>query len=456
MAGRGLSATDEAVAASNGQQLINADRLGPGAKDLARTAVNTDPAAKAALSEVVQDRFLTQNLRAEDWVKRNTGAPTNVQVVQQWIDKSAKGANNPAYNTAYSQPAAKNIFTPEIEQLMQSETFRSAIKAAVKTSNEEAALTGAQAIKNPFVFNQISKSYTPRAGVEPSLRFWDHVQQALRRRASQVARSGEFDFDVGQIKRLRGQLNEVLDDIVPDFATARGGAAKWFGAEDALEAGQKFAASKSDIAEATAAHAGFSPTDKRLFASGFASDLLAKINRVNDPVNVIDTVFGSPHARAQIDLAMGPAAAKELESFVRIEHIMNATKQAVQGGSNTAAQLASMGVLGGIGGGFAGSGGNINPMTWNPMHIASGAGLMAMGRLGARSFGLEVDQKVMREIARLLASDDPQLIRRAVENASRSSKSATAVKAIEQGLAMITRMAPAGVAAASVQPETMN
>lgn len=456
MAGRGLTPADEAIAAANGQPLINADRLGPAAKDLARTAVNTDPAAKANLSEVVQDRFLTQNLRAEDWVKRNTGAPTNVQVVQQWIDRSAKGTNNAAYPAAYNQPAAKNIWTPEIEQLMQSDTFRSAIKAAVKTSNEEAALTGAKAIQNPFVFNQLNKTYSPRPGTEPSLQFWDHVQRALRRRASQVGRSGEFDFDAGQISRLRGQLNEVLDRTVPEFATARGGAAKWFGAEDALEAGQKFAAGKSDIAEATAAHAKFSPTDKRLFASGFASDLIGKINSVKDPVNVINTVFGSPHARSQIELAMGPAAAKELESFVRIEHIMNATKQAVQGGSNTAAQLASMGVLGGIGGGLTGSGGNINPLTWNPAHIASGAGLFAIGRLGARSMGVSADQKVMREIARLLASDDPQLIKRAVENASRSSKSATAVKAIEQGLAMVTRMAPAGAAAASVQPETIN
>lgn len=450
----GLDAADELAAAANGQDLVNADRFGSATRGLARTAANTDPAAREALSEVAQQRFLTQNDRALNWVERNTGAPTDVNALRQTIDNAARGVNSAAYKTAYSQPAAQAIWTPEIEQLMQSQNFRDAIKAAIKTSNEEAALRGGKAIQNPFVFNQLTGGYTLRPGTQPSLEFWDHVQRALRRRASQVGRSGEFDFDAGQINRARQQLNAVLDEAVPEFATARGGAARWFGAEDALEAGQKFVSvGLDDLPEAKAAYAKFSGPEKKLFASGFASSLIRQIGDTKDTVDVITKVFKSPKARAQIELALGPKAAAELEPFLRVENAMQLTKQAIQGGSTTAAQLASMGVLGGVGGGIMGSG-SINPMTWNPTHIATGAGLLTMGRLGARQMGLSVDQKVMQEVARLLSSNDPKLIEKAVQNAARSPKSADAIKAIEYGLSTLVRGAGLGAAASATEGTT--
>jgi hypothetical protein len=446
----GLSAADEAAAIAAGQPVINADRFGTATRTLARTAANTDPTAREMLSEFVQDRFLTQNTRAADWVRRNTGAPTNIYAVQQNMAQSAKGVNNAAYRTAYTAPGAESVWTPEIEQLMQSENFRKAITSAVKSSNEEAALQGSKGIQNPFVVDPKTGSYrlrTDAAGntIEPSLEFWDHVQRQLRQKASRLAQQGK-NFDAGQVFRARSQLNEVLDAAVPEFATARGGAARWFGAEDALEAGQKFVGtSLTDMDAARAAYAKFSPQERKLFASGFASSLLDNIGRTGDSVNVINKVFASPQSRAQISLALGPKAAAELEPFLRVESAMQMTKQAVQGGSNTAQQLAAMAVkLGGSNAGVGyGSGaafGGLDPRQWGTKAWTA-AMLGFAGRAGMRSLAKSVDSRTMQEIAKVLASEDPKLIEKVIQRAAHSPKSAEALKAIEYGLSLLTRAA---------------
>lgn len=531
-AGQVMSPADEAAAVAAGQPIVNADRFGTATRQLARTAANTDPTAREALSEFVQDRFLTQNTRAADWVARNTGAPTDIYTVQKNLSSAAKGVNNAQYKTAYAAPAAKAIWTPELEQLMESANFRSAVRAAVKTSNEEAALTGAKPIQSPFIFHkgqtprfvpmdegnaqfQWSWDRSPKTGMaavkvddniytaktheealrkairaegpdvkarvdanpeehigyqvmedlpyslasknrQPTLEFWDHVQRALRRRSSQLAKSGETDYDAGQVMRARAQLNEVLDKTVPEFAAARGGAARWFGAEDALEAGQKFVTTKpSDLGEATAAFNKFSPQEKKLFASGFASSLLDKIGSTPDTANVVNKVFANPQARAQIELALGARAAKELESFVRIEDAMQLTKQAIQGGSNTVQQLLALGIKtggssAGIGYGTGAAFGGLDPRNWGSKAWTM-ALLGAAGRAGIKAVGKRVDQSVMHRIAKLLASEDPKMIQKAVENASRSDRAAAAVQAIESGLAMVVRGAGLGAAGEATQ-----
>lgn len=449
-AGNVLSPADEAAAIAAGQPIINADRFGMATRGLARTAANADPVAREELSEFVTDRFLTQNARAADWVTRNTGAPTNLYAVQQNLAAASKGVNNAAYKTAYAAPGADSIWTPELEQLMQSANFRSAILSAVKTSNEEAALSGAKAIQNPFIF-KTNGAYELRPNTTPSLQFWDHVQRALRRRAGQLAKSGETDFDAGQVMRARGQLNEVLDAAVPEFAQARGGAARWFGAEDALEAGQKFVTTKpSDMAEATAEFNKFTPVEKKLFATGFSTSLLDKIGTTPDTANVITKVFGNPAARQQIELALGARAAKELEPFLRVENTMQLTKQAIQGGSNTVQQLLALGVKAGgssagVGYGTGAAFGGLDPRNWGSKAWTM-AMLGAAGRAGAQAIGKRVDQSVMHRIAKLLASDDPKLIQQAVQNATRSDRASAALQAIEQGLSLLVRSAGAGAA----------
>ncbi len=51
----------------------------------------------------------------------------------------------------------------------------------------------------------------------------------------------------------------------------------------------------------------------------------------------------------QIQIALGPQRATELESMLRVENVMNMARGAVQGNSTTARQLFEMGLAGGAG-----------------------------------------------------------------------------------------------------------
>lgn len=468
-AGAALAPADELAAAVNGQPLVNADRYGSNVRTLARTAANLDPTAKQVLNDTVGDRFLTQNQRAADWLQRNAGVSTNVHALQQGVEDAARKANKPRYDKAYASPnspgvltvpvdptnpAAGDVLHPDIHNLMQAEPFQQAIKQAVSTGKTDAALHGFPPVQNPFRFNK-DGTYDWVAGAQlPTLPFWDQVQRNLGRSAKIAARQG--DTQAGPISALRGRLNTALDAAIPEFGVARTGAAAKFGAEDALEAGQNFVkAAASDVPAMAAAHAQFSPAEKKLFASGFTSSMLDKISKAPDTTNVINSVFGSPQARQQIDLALGPKVAAELEPFTRVENIMHMTKQAVQGGPNTAAQLASMGAIGAAGGAL--STGDVNPLHWlNPATLARAGGgaaaMMMFGRTGAKMLGQAVDGKVMQTIATALSSSDPAQIQQAVKMAAKSSKSATALKAIEHGLATSLRAGAAGAASSTVAP----
>jgi hypothetical protein len=433
-AGKAMTPADENAAAVNNQPIINADRFGGGVRTLARTAGNSDPAAGEQLKDLTQDRFLTQNNRAVAFVKRITGGTTDDLALQDAIQAGARKSNDAAYTRAYNDPAASVVWTPEIKQLFQSPDFITAVKGAERTAANDAATSGQKAVKSPFTFDahgNIGLRKNPNGSTAlPSLQFWDIVQRNLRTNSQQAYKAGD-NLLGSQLGDMRTQLLGSLDSTVPSFATARRGAAAAFGAEDALDAGRKFVGQPMGIPEAKAAYAKFTPAEQKAFGVGYASSLIDKINAAPDRVNVINQVFGSPASRAQVELALGKNAAGQLENFTRVEDIMQQTKQAVQGNSSTAKQLAAMGAIGGISGGLLGG--------WDPRDIATGAGLMMAGRLGARALGKAVDQKVMAHVADILASNDPKAINRTILGATLNPQHSTAIKAIQAGLGSLLR-----------------
>lgn len=474
-AGRGMTTADEAAAALNGQPVINADRLGPNAQTLARVAANIDPTARQGLTEALNSRFTTQNARIEQFINRLTGGQTNALKAADRIDAVARGANDPAYRAAYNDPRAAGVLTvpadpnnpgagdmlaPEIHQLMGAPEVQKAIGQAVDTGKTFSALYGHPPVANPFVFDKATGTYgwAPDAQL-PSLQFWDHVQRNLRTMSKVAGRAGD-DTTASTVWQLRTKLNNALDAAVPPFAQARSGAAAAFGAEDALEAGQKFVNMPAPkVADAIEAYKKFTPQEQRLFGTGFANDLIAKVNgRGSDSANLINKIFGSPQSRQQVVLALkpfAPDAADQLENFLRVENIMQGSNNIINRGSTTAAQLAGMGaVTGGMAGGVTGGGDPLDPTTWNWSKIASGAGegflggaaLSQLGKFGAKAIGAKINGQVMQSIAQKLASNDPSVISDVVKNAAKSKQASLIIKAIQQGVNLAARGVGMGLA----------
>lgn len=401
-----VGASDEAVARQAGVPLLNVDRGGETTRALARSVANQSPEARAVIEKTASDRFAGQSQRAAEFIRRLTGGAVDDVGYQQTIRDTARYVNKPAYDKAYNSPAAQDMWNAELQQLMQAPAVQKAARGATTRGANRAAASGYEPVKNPFVeqngrfFIRVEQDGTIH---RPTLQFWDQVKRNLDSDIGVAQRAGDKTH-AADLMALKSKLVEVMDRTVPAYRQARTGAASYFGAEDAIEAGKKFANTPRSIPEAKVAYAKFTGPEKAGFQTGYASELIDRIKASGDRMNVINSVFKSQAAREQMEMVFGPQKLREIEAYVRVEDLADRLRGAM-GNSTTARQLVELGI--GAGGGFAVSGGD-----WK------GALTGAAAAKGARYLGQRIDDKVMQQIAKLLISDDPAALKRAVSNAS--------------------------------------
>jgi hypothetical protein len=298
-------------------------------------------------------------------------------------------------------------------------------------------LQGYKEIANPFEVNSqgayVLRRKADGSMVAPNLQFWDHVQRNLRDKAETLARAGK-NSEAADIRALRDGLLNELDGAVPSFKAARSGAAGFFGAEDALDAGRKFANAARRPREGMAAFAKMKPAEQKAFRVGYASELKDKLNAASDNRNIVQQVFGNPAAREMNEAILGKSAARELEAFMRVEDIMNKMRHGL-GNSTTARQLVEMTMAGGVGT-AAGLMGGQDPQT--SMTIG---GLVALGRRGAGALSQRVDERVLKAVGEMLLSEtkNSQAADRVIKNAMLSRKWMDALQFIGMGLVVQDR-----------------
>lgn len=427
-----LSAADEATARANGQQILNVDRGGETTRALLRSATNNSPEIRGQAEDLATNRFKAQASRAISTLNRLVGGNADDLAFHDQLKKAARAANDPAYKAAYADPAGQQLYTPTLQNLMQAPAMRAAAQAVPKTSANRGALQGYKEIANPFEMNSqgayVLRRKADGSMVAPNLQFWDHVQRNLRDKAETLARAGKTS-EAADIRSLRDGLLGELDSAVPSFKTARSGAAGFFGAEDALDAGRKFANAARRPREGMAAFAKMKPAEQKAFRVGYAAELKDKLNSASDNRNIVQQVFGSPADREMNEAILGKSAARELEAFMRVEDIMNKMRHSL-GNSTTARQLAEMGMAGGVGT----SAGLVSGQDWQTSMTIGG--LVAIGRSGAGKLSQRADERVLKAVGEKLLSSvkNPQAATKVQQNAMLSKKWMEALQFIGMGL----------------------
>lgn len=415
-----LSSNDLQAAARNSQPIMNADIGGETTRALAREAANQSPVARDIMQRATSDRFADQGSRITRLMSRLTGGNVDDLATQDALKQAASAANKPAYNKAYTSPNAQALFTPELQQLMQSPVIQGAVKDVTGRSANRAAVEGFKAVDNPFrqgadgAFRLVQKADGTMAA--PTLQFWDQVKRNLDSAIGKAKTSGDRPL-VAEMTALKSKLVDSLDNAVPEYKAARQGAAAFFGAEDALEAGKTFARSNRMLPEFERGVKAMTPNEKDLFQTGFASEIIDAAKNAGDRRNVVQSMFGSQESREKMAMAFGDRGSKEIEAFVRVELAMDALRGAF-GNSTTARQLIESGV---IGAGTWGYTGDFN------------TGLSAAALTGAARYGgKKIDGNVMTKVAEMLSSNDPAVIKKAIQNASVSPQHMAAVDALMQ------------------------
>jgi hypothetical protein len=430
---QGAAFTPEEIAAANaagtGRSLV--DIGGERTRELARSASDTSPEARAALTELTQDRFQSQSPRIAGFIRQITGGGDAAGDLEA-IQAAARRANRPAYNRAYA--AGQNgIWTPELERLAGSPSVRQAMQNAVQRGQDRAINDGFGAFNPGVMFENGVMRFGQGRGAPPypDMQYWDYVQRELRDMGTAAGRAGRNE-EAGALTGLHRQLLNELDQANPAFGQARQGAASFFGAENALDAGHRFAQSTLTNPQvqlqARQALARMSQPERALFARGYASNLADMIERSPDNRNVLSAAFvNSGPARDRTLMALGPQNAGQLEALLRAERIVDRARINM-GNSRTAQYLSALGMAGGTAGATAGAEALVN-QDFNPAHVLTAAIGVGLARRGAQV----IDQRVARRVGEMLASDDPAILARGAQVAARTPWIANALRYVTGG-----------------------
>src|SRR6266436_4379957 len=409
-AGLPLSSNEVREANVAGLPLAIAD-VGERTRALARSAANTSPEGRAALTEFTQERFEQQSPRIATYIRDLTGGGNATEDLER-IQDVARRANRPAYRAAYLA-GEDGLWTPELERLAGSPAVRRAMENAVERGRDRAVAEGMGAFNPGVTFENGIMQFGRGRGAPPypNAQFWDYTQRELRDMQTAATRAGRNE-EAGALTGLRRSLLNELDSANPTFARARQGAAQFFGAENALEAGHNFVRSSANIPEAQRALARMRPAERELFARGYASNLADAVERSGDNRNILNAAFfNNGAARSRTLLALGPDRAARLEALLRAERVVDRSRTAL-GNSTTARQLHEMGLAGGAGAGAEGLVNNI----FNPVHMFVQAITLAPLRYGAQA----IDQRVARRVGELLTSQNPRDIARGIQLVTRN------------------------------------
>lgn len=403
------------------------DLGGETTRGLARSAANTSPEGRQALNTTINDRFEGQAERVSGWLRHTFNFP-NANAQQEAIEQTARNVNRGAYARAY-QDGDRGLWSPELERLTSSPDIVAAMRDAATKGRSRAVTQGfggfnpGVTVQNDIVTFQRGANGVP---TYPNLQFWDYTKRAVDDAANAARRAGRNE-EASTLGNLATQLRGELDNLVPSYRQARAGAAQFFGAENALEAGQNFVTAKLGNREARATLARMSPTERQLFQDGFVDRLVQTLNATADRRSVLNQIANSPAAREKMEIALGRQRAAELEAGLRIEGIMDLARGAVQGNSTTARQLAELGFAGG-----AGSLGAYGTYNLDPAQVTTAA-MMGALLAGRRN----IDQRVARRVAEMLTSNDPAVLTRGMQIVARSGQMMENLRASDRKLITI-------------------
>ena len=435
------AATDPAGLAQT--PVYNIDRGGKTTAEMGRAAANLDPEARRIIGGPLVERDEGRTQRFVDRVRTLMGGSLDRGADRIALEDAGRAANGPRYTAAYAAGNKQIGASQPMQDLMDAPAVQEAMGKALTEGKNRAIKDGVRFIDPPVKMTKdglVFKTLPNGQKVYPNIQYWDYVQRELRDMAE-----GSEKSKAALIEGLRRKLNGVLDKEVPEFGAARSGAARFFGAQDAVDAGEKFAKGLDkfrDIRDAKRAIAQFSPPERELFARS-TMDTITEALKDKPDWGTIKRLFTSPRALEKIEAAIGPARARELEVSLRAETMAQKTKEAVAGNSTSVQQaLDAMGLrtaahgavhaVGGVGA-LAGLEA-LKEGDVNPKHIMAAAIIYGGYKTGAR----HIDTRYLRQLAETLMSEDPAIANRAVRAISRSP---AAFKALRAGTEAGTRVA---------------
>jgi hypothetical protein len=347
----------------------------------------------------------------EDWLKQNKNYPENWQTAEA-LDQAQKGANKSAYERAYVAGKAP-IWSQELEAFTAAPAVQDAArKVNLNLANKQVA--SGIPINNPLIYDKSISGgqFVPSPGGAPDLQYWDLIKR-------------ELDKGGYESQQLAKSLREHLDTMVPEYATARKGAAGGFAAENAHEAGQKLVTDNTmEMGEVRKNFANLTDAQKKLFQDGFLARYTDILKNNPDRFDLLNKINQTPKAQEKLQMVLGDKY-KEFEAMLHVENIMQKAQGSIKGYSTSVRQLIHSAMASGTGGAAVGAGGElIGSGDWRhplaPQTYAKVLGAAITGAAASR--GARINQQVAERLAQMLTSRDETVLARGAKVAAKNER----------------------------------
>lgn len=417
-----MTAAEAQAAREAGQPVMTMDRGGDATRELAQSAGNTSPVASDVLQRSITRRFDEAGDRITQTAQEVTYGPISrgrsAAETRSLLEAQAKKANAPAYQNLYKKFSGP-VISQELVRLGNSNIVSKAIKKVVTGDGQDYAVAqGLGAFKPKVTIDQNGKiNWRDKDGnlVYPDIQFWDYVQRTVGR----MAKRGEDGIDPASGFKILDDLKNELDRLTgQEFRNVRQGAAAFFRADNALEAGSKFATAGTrsiDPNQIPKQLSKMSKAERYLFREGYIDQKIRDVAAKGKTATAVDKFLRNKWEVDKMRLALGDQA-PQFEAFLRAEAAMDLARGVVQGFSTTTRQatrvytssalkrIAGYTITGwAIGGATTGD--------WFSARAVLGGAMVG----AARELKFNMTPKVADNIAKLLTSDNPKLVQKAAK-----------------------------------------
>lgn len=408
----GLSGAQADLARARGQPVMAIDQFGTNTRALSRAAADASPEARGLMEGQLRERFETQAPRMADFLGSMSNHVDDVEL-RDAVRSVGSLENKPLYQRAYAE-GDRNIMSPELQRLLSADEVQDAMKGAISRWRGRQVMAGYGNLKAPIDINPQTKElvFTNSRGfpTEPNLQLWDYTARTLADQAqSAIGPTGRATEQSSRLKFFADAVKEQLDKEVPAFAEARASAKGFFGSENALDFGRDFfgSSAKKDFRERLAAFEKLSDKQKAIAQDGYLPAFIDRVQSAADKQNLLNKIKTSPSFRNEMQTMLGLEKAAKIEDWIRVEALMEQSRTAVSGGSQTSRLLqdalryaspVTVGGAAGTAGGFLS--GDYDPR--NPVALVSGV----LAGIGTKRYNA-ANAAVMRQLSERLMSGNP-------------------------------------------------
>lgn len=321
------------------------------------------------------------------------------------MGKLRSNANN-LYDTAYAHGSVDDT---RILKVLEDDTFKKAFKEAQAIAGKEARaaeLRGEDAsrFKLNDIYGQDKDGNLTTVGKIPDVRTLDYIKRGIDALIDKGYRGeGMSKAEANALKDLKKAYVSVIDENVPEYATARAKYAGDMEVLDALRLGRTdYLSPKMLPAEAKKLVDGMSDGERDALRAGVAQSLLTKVMDAPQQVNAAQRIIGAPATRKRLEaLFQDPNEYKVFEAAMQRESELFRNAQDIVRGSRTANKTEAMNDL------KASSG--IFDIAGEAVDVAIGSPGSVIGRvLKALQARATLDEKSAGEIAKMLKSGTVQ------------------------------------------------